>query len=381
MLSGGVVKAAAWHLGVALALSELGFSFKSNTSTTEDFQISCYVGSSAGSLINLYLARGFHPQDIISAYLNQDKKKKSLIIPISYRDMCRIQRPHLAKDLMKEYRPFADLPIGLRHLFRPLLNISGLFSTRGIHDYLVRDVLEGTSFHDYLADMFVITSQLDHSRKVIFSKYLYPGPEFDPSVRYYNDVNIADAIAASMSVPPLFAPYGIPGPTSNQSSYYFDGEIRETLSSHVAIDNKAQMIISSWTHTPYHFRSEIGSLVQYGLPAICMQAIYLMIQKKIVTARSQISTAKDVVETVNLYLKNNKFSEKHRIEILSILERKLEYHRDVELIDIFPDEKDFPLFFSSSFAMNPKNPKHTYQLVQKGHHRTIEVFRQKGWTT
>ena len=32
VMSGGVVKAAAWHLGVALALEELGFTFKSNKS-------------------------------------------------------------------------------------------------------------------------------------------------------------------------------------------------------------------------------------------------------------------------------------------------------------------------------------------------------------
>ena len=30
VLSGGVIKAAAWHLGVTLALEELGFSLKNN---------------------------------------------------------------------------------------------------------------------------------------------------------------------------------------------------------------------------------------------------------------------------------------------------------------------------------------------------------------
>jgi predicted acylesterase/phospholipase RssA len=39
VLSGGVVKAAAWHIGVILALEELGFTLKSNrNSSNEEFQ-------------------------------------------------------------------------------------------------------------------------------------------------------------------------------------------------------------------------------------------------------------------------------------------------------------------------------------------------------
>ena len=47
VLSGGVVKAAAWHMGVALALEELGFTFKCNLSPNDSsLEISTYVGSS-----------------------------------------------------------------------------------------------------------------------------------------------------------------------------------------------------------------------------------------------------------------------------------------------------------------------------------------------
>jgi predicted acylesterase/phospholipase RssA len=34
VLSGGVIKAAAWHLGVTLALEELGFSLKNNKNSS-----------------------------------------------------------------------------------------------------------------------------------------------------------------------------------------------------------------------------------------------------------------------------------------------------------------------------------------------------------
>ena len=62
---------------------------------------------------------------------------------------------------------------------------------------------------------------------------------------------------------------------------YIDGEIRETLSTHVAEDNDCDIIISSWTHTPYHYHDEVGSLINYGLTSIMIQSIYLIIQKKI----------------------------------------------------------------------------------------------------
>ena len=48
--------------------------------------------------------------------------------------------------------------------------------------------------------------------------------------------------------------------------YYIDGEIRDTLSTHVAIDAGADLVIASHTHQPYHFQKEIGSLTEHGFP-------------------------------------------------------------------------------------------------------------------
>jgi predicted acylesterase/phospholipase RssA len=74
VLSGGVVKAASWHLGVTLALEELGFSFASygkndSTQTQGSLEIGTFVGSSAGNLINLYITNGFTSQDVIDSFL------------------------------------------------------------------------------------------------------------------------------------------------------------------------------------------------------------------------------------------------------------------------------------------------------------------------
>jgi predicted acylesterase/phospholipase RssA len=85
VLSGGVVKAASWHIGVALALEELGFTFKHNKSNNNSqFEISTYVGSSAGALMSVFFASGIGPQDIINSMLSKDYKK---LRPITYKDM------------------------------------------------------------------------------------------------------------------------------------------------------------------------------------------------------------------------------------------------------------------------------------------------------
>lgn len=76
-----------------------------------------------------------------------------------------------------------------------------------------------------------------------------------------------------MSLPPIFAPYPIRH-TGGKQRYYIDGEIRETLSTHVAKDNGCDLLICSYTHQPYHFKEDIGSLFNYGIAAVVIQTVY-----------------------------------------------------------------------------------------------------------
>ncbi|WP_372653538.1 patatin-like phospholipase family protein [Halobacteriovorax sp.] len=371
IMSGGVVKAAAWHLGVALALEELGFTLKNNNSPDSELEISTYVGSSAGSLIGLYFAQGFRPIDIIEATINKNNSK---IRAINYKDMLSLKKPLASPSSF--YDPLEGFPSLLKRLFKPLLNVSGIFSTQGLHDYLIENVINEKTFEELKADLFVVATQLDHSRKVIFSKYNYPNPSHDSTANYYTGIPLAESVTASMSVPPFYSPYPIKNPHTGQTDYYIDGEIRETLSTHVAFDHNCEFIISSWTHTPYHFHDEIGSLVNYGLPAICTQAIYLMIQKKIVANRARRELSSDIINTVNDYLKSNKFDEKHRKQLTSILERKLSYKPNVHMIDIYPKHDDYKLFFRNSFSLNPDK---TSEMVSAGYKRTINIFKRHEW--
>lgn len=370
VLSGGVVKAASWHLGVALALEELGFNLKNNESAEDDpYLIGTYVGSSAGALINTYFASGFKPIDVIESSLRRPDARLS---SLSYKDMLSLKKPIRGASRGTSYDPFDGFPPFLKRILSPVLSINGLFSTQGIHDYLLKHVLLSTRFEDYKSDVFVVATQLDHSRKVIFSKYKYPNPHHDNTAHYYTGVGIADAVAASTAVPPFYAPFPIKNPQTGQLEYYIDGEIRETLSTHVAVDNGCNLVISSWTHTPYHYHDEIGSLISYGLPAICTQAIYLMIQKKIVASRARRLASEDIINTVNDYMKSHKFEEKHRKNIVSILERKLNFDPKVKFIDIFPDHDNYNIFFQNSFSLGPDK---TSKVVSMAYKRTMEVFR------
>lgn len=377
VLSGGVVKAASWHLGVSLALEELGFSLKSNkNSELTDFnvkrslEIDTYVGSSAGAMICTLLASGFTPQEIINGMLGL---KKSKLQKLSYKHMFHFKKNKIRPLKSDLYHPLEEFPAIIKHAIKPFLGFSGLFSTEGVQQYLLENVLDNDSFESFIPDLFIVATQLDHSRKVIFSKYNYPNPSHDSTAHYYTGTKVSEAAAASMSVPPFYSPYPILNSQTGKVDYYIDGEIRETLSTHVAEDNKCDVIISSWTHTPYHYHDEVGSLVNYGISSIAIQSIYLLIQKKIVASRAKRATAIDILNTVSEYLKQEKFSQKHQRDIMAMLERKLNVNPKVKLIDIYPDHHDYKLFFSNSFSLNPNVAAHA---VKMGYKKTMQAFSE-----
>ncbi len=377
--SGGVVKSAAWHNGVLLALEDLGFKFVSNknppSKEPNKLEISTYVGTSAGSVMCIYLATGYTPTEIMNATFGKQSAK---FRGLKYSDMFSFKKimktsTKRAKVDINSNNPF---PIYIKKLISPFTRISGLFTTAGMVKYLKDEILENYEFDEFEADLFIVGTQLDHSRKVIFGKYNYPNPRHDSTAVYYTDVNVYDAACASMSVPPFYAPYPIKNKITGQIDYYIDGEIRETLSNHVAVDNGCETIISSWTHTPFHYHDEIGSLVNYGLPAICMQAIYLIIQKKIVTSRAKRTSGTEIINTVNEYMKSENFTERQRKELVNILERKLQYKKGLKFIDVCPKSEDVHLFFSNAFSLDNETCTKTSTHAYK---RTLEVFRNREW--
>lgn len=377
VLSGGVVKAAAWHIGVTLALEELGFSMKSNRNSSSDeyqakrpLEIGTYVGSSAGAMVSVMLASGYTPQEIINGVFGT---QKSAMKKMTYKDMFHLHKRKSKPKIKGLYHPLDDFPVYLRSLMKPIMSFPGLFSTDGVRKYLLNEVLDVDTFEEFVPDLFIVGTQLDHSRKTIFGRYNYPNPGHDPTSTYQTGIKVSTAAAASMSVPPFYAPYPVQNPKTKETNYYIDGEIRETLSTHVAEDNGCDVIISSWTHTPYHYHDEVGSLVDYGLPSIAIQSIYLLIQKKIISSRAKRATAIDILNTVSQYMKAEKFSTAHCRDITAILERKLHVNPNVKLIDIYPSHDDYKLFFASSFSLSPDSGSYA---VKAGYKRTMQLLSE-----
>jgi predicted acylesterase/phospholipase RssA len=108
VLSGGGVKAAAFHVGVCIALREKGFRFIGGTREEVDenplandpMAIKLYVGSSAGAFISALLASGHSLEDIVDSFqmgagLLRKPREKSRLKPMNYFDIFSANRPSI----------------------------------------------------------------------------------------------------------------------------------------------------------------------------------------------------------------------------------------------------------------------------------------------
>lgn len=389
--SGGATKAGAFHLGVALALQEQGFKFYGGTTpaTPESeirppgpMEISTYVGSSAGAIITTCLAAGYSLDNIFNSFLSRPPSDPLDAVPkllprLTYQKMFRL-RAALAREqisqIMLSKKIFSNLMQGNFDAFLQFkwLKTTGLFSTAGIEQYLREEVLMSNRFQDYLADLFIVATQLNHSRKVVFGKYNYQPPPHDLTCQYNNDVPISDACAASTALPFIYAPYPIKN-QNDKTIYFIDGEIRETLSTHVAVDAGADLVIASYSHQPYHFSRDVGSLTEHGLPAILVQSAYLLIEQKINNHVHNKQVQRNAINAVSRYCKQQGVSEEHRRRLCEILEAELHHRMSVDTIYIHPSPSDGRLFFSEHFSLSPNR---LAEIVRSGFRAAIEALRK-----
>lgn len=379
--SGGATKAAAFHMGVGLAMQEKGFVFQGGLkskvpgpSLRGGRNIDAYVGSSAGSVIAAYLAAGYSVNQIFNAYLGN--KEKSPLKPMTYATLMSLKASQHEQDLKaglaKKLRSLTTNAIDLVYRRQKLLSMSGVLTTSGIESYMREDVLPSNRFQDYDVDLAIVATQLNHSKRVIFTKNPLPSPADDPRCIYETRVAISDTVAASVALPPIFAPYAI----KNQSGkivYFFDGEIRETLSVNAAEQLGADLTIASYTHQPYHFSREIGSLTRFGITAIGIQAIYLLIERKIQSAIFVRNQKLAALEAVHEYCKSVQLDEKVRKKILTILEGKLAVKPDNKYIYINPRPRDHEMFFGDHFNFSSKFMD---RIVRIGFMCAIETLRK-----
>lgn len=368
VLSGGGVKAAAFHIGVCLALREKGFQFAGGNNARDRITLegksltfSLYVGSSAGSVIAAFLAAGHSLDAIIEAFtrgaglksLTRLKSDNSNYLkPFSYRDIFALNIPSGPTRLLPRlFRKRLRVSGGLEASIKEAFTINGVFSTRNIEAYIRQHVFPENDFHKLGAELYIVATQLNHSRKAVFGPF--EETQKTREVLYAGYAKVSEAVAASASLPPFFAPYGIRN-QQGKELYYFDGEIRDTLSTHIAADHGADLVIASYSIQPYHYNSEMGSLHEYGMPAIFNQALYQVVQKKIEAHIKHQHDVRAMIKAVQGYMREQNIAEEHIAKLVDILVTRTNFNPSVDYIYIHPSPHDHEFFFYDHFSLNPK---------------------------
>lgn len=391
VLSGGGIKAAAFHIGVCLALQEKGFKFAGGDSSRvskkfsdDSLTFKTYVGSSAGSVISTFLACGYDIDAIIRAFtqgsglpdvtrFGKDTGDSEFNLkPITYKDIfgVNISAGSPTRLLMNLFKKTPVITGGLEVLIKRGFKINGLFTTANLEKYIRENVSIDNHFSSLGVNLYVVATQLNHSRKVIFGNF--DQTLKDERIKYAGYATISEAVAASASLPPFFSPYGIHN-HKGREVYFFDGEIRDTLSTHVAADHGSDLVIASYSIQPYHFHEEVGSLHEYGIPIIFNQALYQVVQQKIDTHIRHQREVRSMIKAVDGYLKQAHIPEEHREKLLDILNEKTQNKPNVEYIYIHPSPHDYEMFFADHFSLNPKI---LGKIVQTGFKSAMRTLRK-----
>ncbi|MFN7728877.1 MAG: patatin-like phospholipase family protein [Bdellovibrio sp.] len=366
VLSGGGIKAAAFHIGVCLALKEKGFAFaggakgqvRRNFPEDGPMTIRLYVGSSAGAFVSSILAAGYSLEALINAFdvgsgsnpRFQDKNSLGNLKPIRYRDIFSVNGRGIFGSIPSVLLAKSMMSGGVEALLKDKFKVSGLFTTKALEKYLRNYALSHNEFRQLGVELFIIGTQLNHTRKVIFGDF--PETTKTSTLKFVNYATISQAVAASTSLPPVFAPYGVKAPNGKEM-HFFDGEIRDTLSTHVAADHGADLVISSYSVQPYHYTPEIGSLNQFGIPVILNQALYQVIEQKINRHIQHMNDTRAIYNAIDAYFKEHKLGEEHRAQVLKIFRDRVNYKPNVDYIYINPKAQNHEMFFADHFNLNP----------------------------
>lgn len=372
VLSGGGIKAAAYHVGIALALREHGYHFAGGTKedvnnnlSDPDKTFSIYVGSSAGSIISSYLASGHSIEAIIESFqmgnlfVRKTRNRLSAagnLEALRYRDIFYFNGINFDGVNVRKFLPrsLINSPVvsgGLEALFKQGFKWNGLFSTRGLERYFREKVLPVNQFSDLGVDLFIIATQLNHSRKVIFGDFELGRKNSD--TKWANFASISQSVAASAALPPVFAPYGIKN-EKDKEIFFFDGEVRDTLSTHVAHDMGADLIISSYSIQPYHYNKQIGSLHKYGIPVIINQALYQVVEQKINSYIKYKRNINDIFMIIEDEMSRLEIGEDEINAVTGKIREHLNIRKDVQYVYIHPEAKNHEFFFADHFSLSPE---------------------------
>lgn len=392
VLSGGGIKAAAYHIGVCLALKEKGFVFSGGSKEwvqqkypahspgaehSSKPTIRLYVGSSAGAFVASVLASGKSIESLITAFQVGFGSSPFYNIPeedrikqLGYRHIFNLNSKRLLSWMPETLLQKSVLTGGLEVFLKKGFKLNGVFNTNGIERYLRKYVLDENEFSRLGVELYVIATQLNHSRKTIFGPYLESSK--NETTKYIGYAKISDAVAASTALPPMFAPYAVTKP-DGKVLYHYDGEIRDTLSTHVASDHGADLIIASYSMQPYHYHPAVGSLHTFGMPAIINQALYQVIEQKVARHIQYQDQKKAAYNAIKKICKDMNLTQEQTEQLLFSLRTNLNHNPNVDHIYIAPRPQDYEMFFADHFSLNPKILE---KILRIGFKSGLQVLRE-----
>lgn len=392
VLSGGGIKAAAYHIGVCLALKEKGFVFaggskewvrqKYPSSNSKDGQssspeIRLYVGSSAGAFVASVLASGKSLESLVTAFQVgfgdspfYDLPESEHLKPVGYRHIFNLNSRRIMSWIPETLLQKSLISGGLEVFLKRGFKLNGLFNAKGIERYLRKYILDENEFSRLGVELYIIATQLNHSRKSIFGPFLESSKT--STIGYVGYSKISDAVAASISLPPVFAPYPIKRPDGKEI-YHYDGEIRDTLSTHVAADQGADLIIASYSMQPYHYNPAMGSLHKFGMPAIINQALYQVLEQKVARHIQFQGQKKDTFLAIKKACEDLNLSVDVKNKLLGVVKDKLAFSPDVDYIYISPRSQDYEMFFADHFSLNGEILE---KILRIGFKSGLQVLRE-----
>ena len=391
VLSGGGIKAAAYHIGVCLALKEKGFVFSggskewvqqkypANSTTNQNSKptIRLYVGSSAGAFIASVLASGKSLESLITAFQVgfgsspfYQIPKEERIKQLGYRHLFHLNSKRILSWMPESLLQKLVLSGGLEVFLKKGFKLNGIFNTNGIERYLRKYVLDENEFSRLGVELYIVATQLNHSRKTIFGPYLESTK--NPTTKHIGYTHISEAVAASTALPPMFAPYPIKRP-DGKVIYHYDGEIRDTLSTHVAADQGADLIIASYSMQPYHYSPEVGSLHTFGMPAIINQALYQVLEQKVARGIQIQGQKKDTYQALKKACNELNLSKDISDKLLGVVKEKLSYRPETDYIYIAPRPQNYEMFFADHFSLNPVSLE---KILRIGFKSGLQVLRE-----
>ncbi len=372
--SGGAIKAACFHIGVMLAMERFGFSFLGGKKEDGQIiepkagQVSVYVGSSAGSFVAALMAGGFSPDDLYSSLSHNKRGKNTNLRPIMYLD---IIGNNIVNNIVSSFNSLVRTrkykQLSIEGALQTILGLNGLFNTKNVGKYLSK-VLPTMNFKELLPELYIVTTELDNPNRIIL------GPKelkTSRSATFATDVSISDAAIGSMSLPFIFGPYKLT--INGKNVYVFDGEVRHTLSTHVAKDAGADLIIASYTHQPYSYNPEYGSLINYGLTSIMVQTIYQLVESKIRESKSKHLVKEDALKEVEDFFIEKNLPKELMTELLEKMQKKIDYLPNVDYIHIAPDPNDTVMFFEDHFNLSLKSMG---KIIRSGFKSAYQTFSQ-----